>query len=114
MDFLQRWFAEKATGWGRSIVAAVVAAILAVPIVSAAIALLRGLIEIAVDLVRTFEGRIVLGLVAGLSAAWILADRYTVVERGQIAAFEQRIEALSKRPESCAPIPVCSTKGSKR
>ncbi len=81
------------------------------PIARAAIAIVRGILEIIVDLSRTFEGRIVLALIAGSAAGWYLYATYQVVERRDFAALHATVAAqradivkLSRRPEQCPAV----------
>jgi len=80
------------------------------PVVRAIIALVRGILEIIVDLSRTFEGRIVLAAIAAGLTGWYLYHAYDIVERKEIAAYQRAIEEqrdqiaqLSKRP--ACPVP---------
>jgi hypothetical protein len=78
------------------------------PLVRAIIALVRGILEIIVDLSRSFEGRIVLAAISAGLAGWYLYATYDVVERREVAAYEStiaeqkaQIAQLSKRPAQC-------------
>jgi hypothetical protein len=79
-----------------------------VPLVRSIIALVRGLLEIIVDLSRSFEGRIVQTAIAAGLAGWYLYATYDIVERREIAAYESEISEqkaqiaqLFKRPAQC-------------
>ena len=81
------------------------------PIARAAIAIVRGILEIIVDLSRTFEGRVVLALIVGSLAGWYLHTTYQIVERQDIAALHAAIDAqkadiarLLRRPERCPAV----------
>jgi hypothetical protein len=63
--------------------------------------LVRGLAGIAVDLLKTFEGRLVLGAAAVFAAGWYVQETYTVMPRAEVSALASKLAELEKRPVSC-------------
>ncbi|KAI93542.1 hypothetical protein T281_16020 [Rhodomicrobium udaipurense JA643] len=108
MNVIFAWFLRRLTAWGLGGVSDLLSAGIAnflEPLAKFALALIRGLLEIVVDLSKSFEGRMVLaGIVFGLGG-WYAYETYTIRPQDEVAALEQRVRDLEKRPASCPQAP---------
>jgi len=108
MNVILAWFLRRITAWGLGNVSDLLSAGIAnflEPLAKFALALIRGLLEIIVDLSKSFEGRMVLAVIVLGWGGRYAYEAYTIRPQGEIAALEQKARDLEKRPASCPQVP---------